>query len=135
MMALASHSATAAHWTRQQYEAALGEEPQPRVFWVMEDDSVVHGFLVGRRIDLEWEIENIAVAGPARRRGLGSRLVGEFISLARAQGAQVIYLEVRESNQAARMLYEKWAFVERGRRKSYYRDPQEDAVLYRMDFS
>ena len=81
---------------------------------------------------LEWEIENIAIAGPARRRGLGTRLLGELLDLARAQGAESVFLEVRESNHAARALYEKWSFIESGRRKKYYKDPEEDAILYRL---
>jgi len=132
MMALEKHAATAAHWSRKQYEAAF--ESDVREVLVLEEGSAVQGFLVGRRVDDEWEIENVAIAGPARRRGLGTRLVGEFLNLARSGGAQSVYLEVRESNLAARLLYEKWAFVESGRRKSYYRDPEEDAVLYRLDF-
>ena len=99
---------------------------------VIEEQCVVQGFLVGRAVEGEWEIENIAVAGPARRRGLGTRLVGEFLDLARKQGAQAVFLEVRESNRAARALYEKWAFVEAGRRAHYYRQPEEDAVAYRL---
>ena len=78
---------------------------------------------------------NIAVAGPARRRGLGTRLLGEFLDLARARGADAVFLEVRESNRAARALYEKWAFLECGRRRRYYQDPDEDAILYRIGFT
>ena len=50
------------------------------------------------------------------------------------RGAKAVFLEVRESNYAARALYEKWAFVESGRRRRYYQDPNEDAILYRIDF-
>ncbi len=132
MMALEKHAANAAHWSRKQYEAAF--ESDVREVLVLEEGSAVQGFLVGRRVDDEWEIENVAISGPARRRGLGTQLVGEFLNLARSGGAQSVYLEVRESNRAARLLYEKWAFVESGRRKRYYRDPEEDAVLYRLDF-
>jgi ribosomal-protein-alanine N-acetyltransferase len=46
-----------------------------------------------------------------------------------------VYLEVRESNRAARSLYVKCAFIESGHRKSYYSEPEEDAVLYRLDFA
>jgi len=84
---------------------------------------------------VEWEIENIALAGPARRRGLGTRLLGEFLDLARAQGAEAVFLEVRESNRAARALYEKWSFMRSGRRQRYYKDPEEDAILYRLGFA
>jgi ribosomal-protein-alanine N-acetyltransferase len=130
-MALEKHAAAAAHWSREQYEKALGSDV--RSVLVLEERFGVEGFLVGRRVDAEWEVENVAIASSARRRGLGTRLVGEFLNLARTRGAQSIYLEVRESNRGARRLYEKWAFVESGRRKSYYRDPEEDAVLYRLD--
>ena len=54
--------------------------------------------------------------------------------MARARGAKAVFLEVRESNQAARALYEKWAFLESGRRRRYYQEPDEDAILYRIDF-
>jgi ribosomal-protein-alanine N-acetyltransferase len=46
-----------------------------------------------------------------------------------------VFLEVRESNAAARCFYEKAGFVQTGRRKSYYTDPAEDAVLYRYDLA
>jgi ribosomal-protein-alanine N-acetyltransferase len=83
----------------------------------------------------EWEIENIAVAGPARRRGLGTRLLGEFLKLAGGERASAVFLEVRESNRAARLLYEKWSFEESGRRSGYYTQPQEDAIVYRLSFT
>ena len=82
----------------------------------------------------EWEIENIAVAGAARRRGLGSHLMGEFLHHVRSSGGKEVSLEVRESNSAARALYEKWAFLEAGRRKGYYQDPPEDALILKFYF-
>ena len=88
--------------------------------------------MIARVVDREWEIENIAVAGPAHRRGLGTRLVGQLLDLARGRSAVGVFLEVRESNHAARALYEKWAFLESGRRHRYYKDPEEDAILYRL---
>jgi len=86
-------------------------------------------------VDLEWEIENIVVAGPARRHGLGVRLVGELLRLARLRGTKAIFLEVRESNRAARALYEKCGFVVIGDRKGYYRNPDEAAIIYRLDLA
>ena len=75
-----------------------------------------------------------SVAPFARRRGLGKRLLSEFLDLARARSAEAVFLEVRESNLAARRLYEKCAFLESGRRKDYYRNPKEDSVNYRLIF-
>ena len=132
MMALEGHAVTAAHWSREQYDAVLSGGGIRRVGLVLEEDSKVQAFIVARAIGKEREIENIAVAGPARRRGLGTRLLGEFLELARAEGAETVFLEVRASNQAARFLYEKWAFLEAGRRKAYYRNPVEDAVVCRL---
>jgi len=147
MLALEKSSATAAHYSEDQYRkviqqglkfaAATGprstpeaEEGQDRVALVIEEDRQVKGFLVGRRLGREWEIENIVIVETARKQGLGTALVDEFLNLARQHGALNVYLEVRESNAAARRLYEKCQFAETGRRRNYYRDPEEDAVLY-----
>jgi len=134
MMALEKHVATAAHWSAEQYEALFRAPDPGRAALVMQEESSLQGFVIARVVGEEWEIENVAIAGPARRRGLGTRLLGELLDLARAQDAAAVFLEVRESNQAARALYEKWAFLESGRRRGYYKDPEEDAILYRLDF-
>ena len=157
MMALEKLSATAAHWSIAQYkeifETAVSirapvssvsggrrdacrtadETPALRLASVVEDQSGVQGFAVARVLGREWELENIIVADQAQRRGLGTRLLGELANLARSQHAQSIFLEVRESNQAARSLYLKCAFVESGHRKSYYQKPLDTAILYKLD--
>ena len=92
------------------------------------------GFIVARDAAGEWEIENIAVTADARRRGLGSHLMGEFLHHVRSSGGIQVFLEVRESNNAARALYEKWAFVEAGRRTGYYDEPPEDALVLKFYF-
>ncbi len=136
LVEIASHSATAAGWNEQQYTRLFSPAaPANHVTLVIQQDDRVAGFLVARQVaGSEWEIENVAVSGPARRRGLGSRLLGSFLDLVRSRGGIEVYLEVRESNHAARALYEKWAFQEAGRRKSYYRDPDEDALILRFSF-
>jgi ribosomal-protein-alanine N-acetyltransferase len=134
MMALEKRAATAAHWSAEQYDALFRASDPGRVALILWEASELQGFVIARVVGKEWEIENIAVAGPARRRGLGTRLLGELLDSARAKDAAAVFLEVRESNQAARVLYEKWAFREGGRRPGYYKDPAEDAILYRLDF-
>ena len=134
MRALAGHAATAARWTEAQYVQLFAPGNQ-RLALVLEEDAEVQGFLVANPIGDEWELENVAIAPDARRRGLGTRLLGEFLDQARTAGAQALFLEVRESNRAARALYQKWAFVEAGRRKAYYRDPTEDALVFKFSFS
>ena len=128
---IASRSVTAAQWNQSEYQKLFAPEPLRATLVVEQDDGVV-GFIVGRQVGHEWEIENVAVTASARRRGLGSRLVGEFLRLVRERGGSQVFLEVRESNHAARALYEKWAFVESGRRKMYYHDPPEDALVLRF---
>ncbi len=138
LLEIASHSPTAARWNEQAYARLFAADAPPGlVGLVIDENHQVMGFLVGRSLghdDREWEIENIAVSGPARRRGLGSRLLGEFLNLVRQRGARQVFLEVRESNRPARQLYEKWAFVETGRRKAYYQDPPEDALVFSFSF-
>ncbi|PYP92897.1 MAG: ribosomal-protein-alanine N-acetyltransferase [Candidatus Angelobacter sp. Gp1-AA117] len=131
MMEIAKRSVTAAQWTPEQYQKMLSSG---RVVLVIEDDARVMGFIAGRGAAEEWEIENVAVAAPARRRGLGSHLLGEFLHHVRNRQGKEVFLEVRESNHAARKLYEKWAFIEAGRRKSYYQNPPEDALILKFYF-
>jgi ribosomal-protein-alanine N-acetyltransferase len=95
----------------------------------------VQGFVVARHVAPEWELENIVVAPAVRRRGLGQRLLDALLAAARETNSSSVFLEVRESNAAARCFYEKAGFVQTGRRKSYYTDPAEDAVLYRYDLA
>ena len=85
-------------------KSSRAREPRRQAL-VIETDGI-QGFLVARALDKEWEIENMAVSGPARRHGLGTRLLGEFLDRVRVAGAQGVFLEVRESNHAARALYE-----------------------------
>jgi [ribosomal protein S18]-alanine N-acetyltransferase len=147
LVEIASHSVTAAQWNQAEYlKLFLPDDPkaqpevepqvktQSRTALVVEQSGSVVGFIVGRQVEDEWEIENIAVTGAARRCGLGSRLVGEFLDLVRGRRGKAVFLEVRESNRAARSLYEKWAFLEVGRRKMYYQDPAEDALLLKFIF-
>jgi len=128
---IAGQAVTAAQWSQRQYEQIFS---QGRLVLVIEEHDHVAGFLVACGMAGDWEIENIAVADRARRRGLGSRLLNEFLHHVRSSGGMQVALEVRESNHAARALYKKWAFLEAGRRKGYYRDPHEDALIFKLYF-
>ena len=75
----------------------------------------------------EAEILNLAVAPAARRRGAATALVKA--TLTRQEG--VLFLEVRESNSAARKLYQKLGFREVGLRRNYYQSPLEDGIVMR----
>ncbi|HZP64592.1 MAG TPA: ribosomal protein S18-alanine N-acetyltransferase [Terriglobales bacterium] len=134
IMTLERETATASHWSAVQYESLFSQSPPTRLALLIEEDGVVQGFLVAREIESEWELENIAVALSARRRGFGRELLQTLVKHAHAQEARAIFLEVRKSNLAARSLYESCAFREIGRRKRYYQNPAEDAVTYRLNF-
>ena len=88
------------------------------------------GFLVARRVVSEWELENIVVAPEVRRKGCGQRLLDALLVHAANTNSDSIFLEVRESNAAARALYHRAGFRQTGQRKSYYTNPAEDAILY-----
>jgi ribosomal-protein-alanine N-acetyltransferase len=90
------------------------------------------GYLVGRVAAAEGEILNLAVAPEARRRGLGQRLLEAGLAALAGQGASEIFLEVRESNQAALALYQRRGFRPVGVRSRYYRNPVEDAIVLRL---
>ena len=135
MMRLTDHSATAAQWSRNQYEQIFVPDFPERLAMVVQDSQGLQGLLIAQRILDEWEIENIAIADPSRRQGLGTKLLQEFLDRAQAKAARAVFLEVRESNHAARALYEKWFFQESGRRPRYYSAPVEDAIIYRHTFA
>jgi ribosomal-protein-alanine acetyltransferase len=141
LMDLERQCPTAAHWTEQQYRQAFQREGVGSLVLVAEaappkaSDSDTRGdlvgFLVARHLAPEWELENIVVAPKARRKGLGQRLLEALLAAAQDTHSSSVFLEVRESNVAARTLYEKAGFVQTGRRKSYYTSPAEDALQYR----
>lgn len=97
---------------------------------LMHGDEIV-AFLVVSRILDETHILNIAVAPQWQRRGFASALLTQAINAAKQDAMTVIYLEVRQSNDAAQALYQQLGFRAYSTRKGYYRSPEghEDAVL------
>jgi ribosomal-protein-alanine N-acetyltransferase len=141
MIALASASPGAAQWSRPQYENlfaayAVEDTPMSVYFAILTEaeSGEVVAWLVARCIRQEWELENIVVAQESRRRGVGSGLLEAFLAHARESQAEAIFLEARESSHAARRLYCRAGFREVGLRRRYYKDPIEDAVLFRLSF-
>jgi ribosomal-protein-alanine acetyltransferase len=137
MMDLERQSPAAAHWSQNQYEAlfsAASGQPSDVLAWIAEEGeaSEILAFLAARRLDTEWELENIVVAEKARLQGVGTLLLDGLVARARAERGSAIFLEVRESNRGARALYRKAGFEEAGLRKSYYSNPAEDAIVLRL---
>jgi [ribosomal protein S18]-alanine N-acetyltransferase len=143
MIALEKASPFAAHWSEQSYRVAFEAKAAPRIVLVIDDGqgqgqrNSLQGFLVARINGLDCEgpgceLENIVVAAGRQRRGIGKMLLQALIAAAGADKAKSIFLEVRESNTAARALYKNCGFSITGRRKSYYKDPSEDALQYTL---
>lgn len=95
-------------------------------------DGEFSGFLMAFHVLDECHLLDIATEEKFRRRGIGAALICELMKRAGEKDGSVIYLEVREKNQAARGLYEKLGFVPVGKRKDYYKYPTDDAVLYTL---
>ena len=91
------------------------------------------GYSVAWTVGEQAELGNVAVEASERGRGTGRRLVEEALARIRERGAREVYLEVRESNEKARTLYEDCGFQVIGRRRNYYTKPVEDALVMRLD--
>lgn len=116
-------------WSANSFAALLQE---PAAFFVVAHDGAanrVAGYVVAWFVADEGEIGNLAVREPTRRRGIGAALLDAALGEALRRGAGAVYLEVRDSNVAARMLYAGRKFIEVGRRRGYYRSPAEDAIV------
>ncbi len=130
--ALEQQTETAAHWAEREYEALFAADAPARLTLVAiaeEESARVIGFAIARCATDEWEIENVVVVREKRRQGVGIKIIRKMLLKAQAAGATSVLLEVRESNLAARRLYEKLGFSQQGRRSNYYKNPEEDALL------
>jgi ribosomal-protein-alanine N-acetyltransferase len=104
-------------------------------FGAAVEDGRVLGYCVLRLISGEAELFRIAVADGRRRSGIGARLLEDALRFCTSNGAAAVYLEVRQGNAAAIGLYEKYGFSCAGRRKNYYSNPAEDAVIMVLNMS
>jgi len=91
------------------------------------DDRIV-GYIVCSRYDTVWHVMNVAVDDRLRREGIASTLLGHLFERADTPGEQYT-LEVRTSNDGAIRLYERFGFRAAGRRRAYYHDNREDALI------
>ena len=137
MRALEQQTESAAHWSEREYDALFAPDSPARIALLAADDVRsdvvrIHGFVIARCALSDWEIENVVVALAERRRGVGTKLIQQLLLRARNQGATSVLLEVRESNLVARRLYEKLGFSEQGSRKTYYKEPTEDALVLQI---
>ncbi len=112
--------------------AFLAELKPPGYAFVYEERGRVLGYAVLRIVRDEGHLMNLTVAPQWRKRGIGSDLLRFCIEFCLHRGVTSLWLEVRESNEAAISLYQKMGFVTKGRRKGYYQDTGEDALLMEL---
>jgi ribosomal-protein-alanine N-acetyltransferase len=132
VLAIAAALPTAPHWDRPVYGAAISESAR-RLALVAEKAGAISGFAIVGIVAPEAELESIAVAPEAQRSGIGVALVAELVLELRHRGVATLDLEVRESNQAAAAFYQCTGFREIGRRRGYFSNPVEDALLLRLE--
>ena len=99
------------------------------------DEGRVVAYVIGRIIPPEGEIYRVAVSPEYRRRGIAYRLLDYAMKTSRGAGLECAFLEVRSQNTAAISLYTAYGFSEVGRRRDYYRDPKDDAIVMLRGFS
>lgn len=97
--------------------------------WVVERDERLVGYICFWLFAGEIHLMNIAVHPSQRGRGFGRLLLVEMIRTGLSRGVDTIWLEVRPSNFVARVLYQKLGFKEIARRRRYYTDTNEDAIV------
>ena len=124
------------HIERNSFTTPWSEES----FLVSMENPVTHGIVKIEKGTLtgyaifsvlfeEAELYNIAVDAQNREKGVGSELLQAVIAHCKTYNAQTLRLEVRQSNIAAQKLYEKFGFEYESKRKNYYQNPVEDALL------
>jgi ribosomal-protein-alanine N-acetyltransferase len=118
-------------WPERSFRFELTDNPASRC-WVAEVDRKVVGMIVVWLIVDEAHVATIATHPDFRRKGIAKRLLSHALRKLIEQGARSSFLEVRESNLAAQELYRKFGYEETGRRRRYYKDNDEDAILMNL---
>jgi ribosomal-protein-alanine N-acetyltransferase len=118
-------------WPERSFRFELTDNPASRC-WVAELDGRVIGMVVVWLIVDEAHVATIATHPDFRRKGVAKRLLSHALRKLMEQGARSSFLEVRESNLAAQEMYRKFGYEETGRRRRYYKDNDEDAILMNL---
>ena len=121
-------------WREEDFSSASNNPAFVCVSVLSSDTDKIIGYGMMYCVEDTCDIINIAVSPLFRHQKIGSRIMEKLISTAKAEGAEKMFLEVRESNSAARGLYEALGFETTGKRKKYYKNPTEDAVLMMLEF-
>ena len=116
-------------------KSVASELTNPLSYWLVavEGDTVV-GYVGSQTVIDETDMMNIAVHPDHRRCGIAKALIEALIQGLKERGSRCLTLEVRASNTPAISLYTELGFLEAGRRKNYYRNPKEDAMILRKEW-
>lgn len=119
-------------WPERSFRFEVTDNPASRC-WVAELDGKVVGMIVVWLIVDEAHVATLATHPDFRRQGIGQRLLSDALRHLIEEGAKSSFLEVRESNLAAQEMYRKFGYEATGRRRRYYRDNDEDAILMNLE--
>jgi ribosomal-protein-alanine N-acetyltransferase len=118
-------------WPERSFRFELTDNPAARC-WVAELDGKVVAMIVVWLIVDEAHVATLATHPDYRRQGIGRRLLAYALRQMMQDGARSSFLEVRASNLAAQEMYQKFGYEATGRRRHYYRDNDEDAILMNL---
>ena len=117
-------------WSEQTF---FNEANNPLACYIVaQADDEIAGYIGFLKVLDEGQITNVAVKEKHRQKKIASTLLNKAIQSAKDYELSILNLEVRDSNFAAISLYKKYGFYEIGRRKNYYKNPTEDAILMEL---
>lgn len=126
------HKSFSLPWPERSFRFEVTENMASRC-WVADRDGKVVGMIVVWLIVDEAHVATIATHPDFRRQGIAKRLLAHALLQLIDEGARSSFLEVRESNFAAQEMYRKFGYEETGRRRRYYSDNDEDAILMNLN--
>jgi ribosomal-protein-alanine N-acetyltransferase len=119
-------------WPERSFRFELTDNPASRC-WVAELDGKIIAMIVVWLMVDEAHVATLATHPDFRRQGIAKKLLSYALQHLLAEGARSSFLEVRASNVAAQAMYRQFGYEETGRRRRYYRDNDEDAILMNLD--
>ena len=119
-------------WPERSFRYELTENPASRG-WVVESDGRIVAMLVAWLMVDEAHIATISTHPDVRRQGIAKKLLAHALQYMKSEGAVSSFLEVRAGNIAAQEMYRKFGYKVSGRRKRYYKDNDEDAILMMLE--
>lgn len=120
-------------WSERAFEEEINRDISN--LWALVSKEKVYAYICFWMFDREMHILNFAVHQQKRRQGLGRYLLLSVIDTGTTRGIENIWLEVRPTNGPALSIYKKFGFSDVGRRKGYYSDSQEDAIIMALDLT